>query len=522
MEPFGVAPSAHWRSRPGGQVAVLGAIIAVAAGFAPAIVPLVLLLAVAWALGSVLMGASDARWRVLLVAVEAVGVALLLTLPWVVGTVLAGKASVGIFGLPLAGATSPGWGDVLRFAVGPAARSPLAWLLVVAAALPLLLGRGPRLVWATRLWVLALGSWGLAFAAYRGAMGSFAPSETVVLVPAALAVAACVGLAISAFENDLSESEFGWRQLVSVATLVLVVLGLLPVAAAAAGGRWDLPSQGVEQPLGFLSRPSPSVARVLWLGDPRALPVGGWSVEPGLAFSLTPEDLPDSAQVLTPAGSGPAVVTADAVRLALSGGTVHLGRLLAPVGVRYVVVVDGLAPSLVGSATPSVSAPLPPGVQEDLLQQDDLQVVPGEVGVQVYQVGENMPVTASRGAPLPAVRVWSYPGATDVVGWQPVLGDLGQGQPATGEVPAGTLYAGYAPAGNFALTQNGHGAARRSAFGWAAQYRVAAGRASLSFSRFPFVPLVVLLEMAAWIALAAALVGHRPRSRGASHAAAAR
>ena len=103
------------------------------------------------------------------------------------------------------------------------------------------------------------------------------------------------------------------------------------------------------------------VARVLWLGDPRALPVGGWSVQPGLAYALTPEGLPDSAQVFTPAGPGPAGLVADAVRLAVSGGTVHLGRLLAPAGVRYVVVVDAVAPSMVGTVTPSVSAPPRPG-----------------------------------------------------------------------------------------------------------------------------------------------------------------
>ena len=140
------------------------------------------------------------------------------------------------------------------------------------------------------------------------------------------------------------------------------------------------------------------MARVLWLGDPRALPAGGWSVQPGLAYALTPQALPDSAQVFTPAGPGPASLVADAVRLAVSGGTVHLGRLLAPAGVRYVVVVDGLAPSMVGTVTPSVSAPPPAGLDRDLLQQDDLQVVPGELGVQVFENGEHMPVTAERGA----------------------------------------------------------------------------------------------------------------------------
>ena len=519
VAPYAVEPGPRWRSRPAGQIAILGAVIAAASGFAPAVLPLVVAMALAWAVGSALVGARDSAGRVLVVAAEGVGVALVLAAPWVVGTALAGKASVQIFGLPIAGATAPDWGDVLRFAIGPAARSPIVWLLVVAAALPLVIGRGTRLSWAARLWVTACASWGLAFVASRGDLGSFAPSESVVLAPAALAVAACVGLGISAFENDLSGREFGWRQLVSVAALVFVALGLVPVAAAAAGGRWDLPSQGVEQPLAFLGHPSTTgVGRVLWLGDPRALPAGGWTVQPGLAFALTPQALPDSAQVFTPAGPGPASLVADAVRLAVSGGTVHLGRLLAPAGVRYVVVVDGLAPSMVGSTTPSVSAPPPAGLDRDLLQQDDLQVVPGVLGVQVFENGDHMPVTAERASPLPPVRTWSYPAAAaDVTGWQPVLGALASGGPATGAVSAGTIYAGYAPAGSFCSTSAATPVPQRPAFGWAAQYAVARGQASLSLSQFPYVPLVVLLELAAWVALAAALLG-RPRRAKAQRA----
>ena len=403
IPPFAVEPGPRWRTRPAGQIAILGALIAASSAFAPAIVPLVVVMALAWFVGSALVGARDRAGRVLVVAAEGVGAALVLAAPWVVGTVVAGKASVQIFGLPISGATAPGWGEVLRFAIGPAARSPIAWLLVVAAALPLVIGRGVRLGWAARLWVTALGSWGLAYAASRGDLGSFTPSESVVLVPAGLAVAAGVGLGISAFENDLTGREFGWRQVISVAALVFVALGLVPVAASAAGGRWDLPSQGVEAPLAFLTRPgTTAVARVLWLGDPRALPAGGWTVEPGLAFALTPEHLPDAAQVFTPAGDGPASLVADAVRLAVSGGTVHLGRLLAPAGVRYVVVVDAVAPSMVGTVTPSVAAPPPAGLEADLLEQGDLQVVPGELGIQVFENGEMIPVTAA--ARQPAAR----------------------------------------------------------------------------------------------------------------------
>jgi GT2 family glycosyltransferase len=511
VAPFAVEPGVRWRSRPAGQVVVLGAVIALASGFAPAVVPMVLVAAVAFVLGSVLVGAREPTWRVLVVAVEGVVVAVVLTLPWVIGTALAGKGSVAIFGLPLAGAAVPGWGEVLRFAVGPAARSPIAWLLVLGAALPLVIARGTRLAWAARMWVMALASWGLAYAGSRGDLGSFTPSETVVLAPAALSVAVCIGLGVGAFENDLSGREFGWRQLVSVSALVLVAVGLLPVVGSALSGRWDLPSQGAEQPLAFLAKPGPGVTRVLWLGDPRALPVGGWSVQSGLAYAVTPEDLPDASQVFVPAGPGPADEVAKAVRLALAGGTVHLGRLLAPAGVRYVVVVDALAPSMVGSSPASVSAPPPAGLNEDLLQQDDLQVVPGVLGAQVYENGAAMPVTGTRATALPVQEASGYPSATDVAGWQAVLSGLSQG-PATGAVPPGTLYAGYAPAGSFALTVNGRAMARQPAFGWAAQYAVPAkGQATLSLSQLPLVPIGVLLEVAVWVLLALAVIG-RPRT----------
>jgi hypothetical protein len=247
---------------------------------------------------------------------------------------------------------------------------------------------------------------------------------------------------------------------------------------------------------------------VLWLGDPRALPVGGWPVEPGLAYALTPDTMPDAAQVLTPAGPGPAALVAGAVHLALSGGTVHLGRLLAPAGVRYVVVLEGLAPSTVGSSPASVSAPPPSGLSPSLLEQDDLHVVPGEVGVQVYENDELMPVTAQRAAPLPPVGEWSYPGPADVQGWQSVLG-ASTSPAASGPVEAGTLYAGYAPAGSFKLVKDGRAAVRHPAFGWAAQYPVSKGSATLSLSQFPYVPLGVVLEVAAWAVLAAALWGRR-------------
>ena len=408
VAPYAVEPGPHWRSQPGRARSPSSARSSPSpSGFAPAVVPMVLATAVAWVLGSVLVGAREPTWRVLVVAVEAVVVALVLALPWVVGhRCWPARVRWPSSACPSRAPRAPSWGEVIRFAVGPAARSPIAWLLVAGAALPLVIARGTRLAWAARLWVTGAGLVG----------------------PRLRRVARRPGLLHAVRDRGAGPGGARRRRLRRPRHLRLRERPERPrVRLAPAGQRggarssWRSASSrcwaarsagaGTSRRRASSSRwpsspgPAPGVHRVLWLGDPRALPAGGWSVEPGLAYALTPEELPDSAQVFTPAGPGPADEVANAVRLAVSGGTVHLGRLLAPAGVRYVVVVDALAPSHGGDDPASVSAPPPAGLNTDLLEQDDLQVVPGVLGVQVYENGADMPVTATpRRAPCPSAR----------------------------------------------------------------------------------------------------------------------
>jgi hypothetical protein len=238
-------------------------------------------------------------------------------------------------------------------------------------------------------------------------------------------------------------------------------------------------------------------------------------VAPGLSYALTDQELPDSTDVWTPAGPGPAELASQAVRLAMAGGTIHLGQLLAAQGVRYVVVVGGLAPLESGLAE-SVEAPPPPRLEQALLDQNDLQVVQGVFGVEVFENQEAISLTAQRSQSLPTHAALTWPGPQDVLGWKPVLSALVHHASATGSVSSGTVYAGFAPAGRFALTEQGHTVEPRPAFGWAGQYAVAsAGTATLALHRFPDVPLAVLVELLGWVVLAAALLGWpRRRRRG--------
>ena len=111
---------------------------------------------------------------------------------------------------------------------------------------------------------------------------------------------------------------------------------------------------------------------------------------------------------------------------------------------------------------PSVQAPPPAGLQQALLNQNDLQIVPGTLGVQVFRNAQAIPLTAQRARPLPRTAATSWPGLDDIVGWRPVLSAVADHPGATGAIASGTVYAGYAPAGAFSLTQGGRSVPRQS------------------------------------------------------------
>jgi GT2 family glycosyltransferase len=523
LAPYSVAPDGADRwTRVVRPVLALGVIEAVAVALAPAVAPATLVCALGIVAGSVLVGGWRGAVRALAGAVAAIVVALVLLAPWVIGTLAAGHQAVGVFGLTSAPWSAPSFADLVRFAVGPVGASPLSWLLIAAAVLPLLIGRQLRLAWAGRLWMVALMSWVLAWAVGRGWTAPFSPSVTVVLVPAAVAMAACVGLGVAAFEADLSGYRFGWRQLVSAAAVAALVIGMIPVVVDARGGRWGLPGTGYADALSFLSAaPAGSGQatvggyRVLWLGDPRALPIGGWSVDPGLAYATSENGTPNALDLWAPAGSGPASTLARAVTLAQDGRTVHLGRLLAPSGVRYVVVVESTAPQVPGVQSPP-TYPAAPGLIGALSAQQDLAPVGGgpQSGFFVYLNTDALteraarlsgPVTTGAGAPSA-----TWPTAADLAGWHPVLpGPAGRGA-FSGLVPAGTVYAAYAPGGRVSLRVGGRTMRSTPAFGWAAQFpHQPGGSATLWVAGSLLVPLSVVVQIIVWVIVAALLVGRR-------------
>ena len=303
-----------------------------------------------------------------------------------------------------------------------------------------------------------------------------------------MAVAAAIGLGVAAFEEDLRSARFGWRHLLSVVAIGAFVLGAIPTLVSAVPGRWDLPVNDFSQSVTWMASKTTSGAfRVLWLGDAsRSQPglvgggrraglrhLGGW--EPRRALAVERRRLP-----------GPPPRLASAVNLAQAGRTDRLGTMLAPAGVRYVVLLTSLAPEIQGEQSPA-EYPVPADLTAALSRQLDLEPVVSGTGITVYANAAWLPeralvpagrslATADTGRASLFARVHANPASPLIPAAVPVLPGPAAARSYRGSLVRGTLLTALAPAGRWSLVEaNGARAARDSAFGWAGRYAVTVG-----------------------------------------------
>src|SRR5207237_1806542 len=174
--------------RRGPLVLRLGLLLAVAGAFVPALFVVILIVALGLVLGSLLVGGAGRALRSAAVAGGAVLLGAALLFPWTLQFVLPGREWASLAGAAPNPAHAPGFGALLRFHVGPIGGVPLGWAFVVAAAPALLVGRGWRLAWTVRLWVVALVCIAAAWAAGRGWAFSGIQLRDALLAPAAMAL----------------------------------------------------------------------------------------------------------------------------------------------------------------------------------------------------------------------------------------------------------------------------------------------------------------------------------------------
>jgi hypothetical protein len=305
----------------------------------------------------------------------------------------------------------------------------------------------------------------------------------VLLASAAAAIAMAVALGVLAFAADLPGYSFGVRQVVTVAAAVGVALGALPVVAAAAGGRWRMPTTDDASLLAWMPAEQESGAfRVLWVGSPDTLPLPGWPLTQGVAYATSRNGPPDATDLWPPPSSeGATRLLARSLNIARVGRTTQLGHLLAPMGVRYIALPRRAAPGSTGAVTSP-----PADVSMALQDQLDLRQVPSDPSILMY---ENVAWAPTRAIVPPAVvdatrstRPESA-GSVELGGADPALQQVHGPQSFSGPLSAGNevLFAESATS-RWTLTAGGKNLTRHVAFGWANSYTVGAdGNGALQY-----------------------------------------
>lgn len=510
----GVAPYALEPGAPGRLRAIAGAAITLAlmAAVAPFVIVLVPMVLIGWILGGWVLGQGDGSLRLVVAAFVSACIAALLHFPQVgsalsgnLWEMIAGSAS-GYPGSDVGGlATDVSTGltvsQILTLQSGPHGGGIFGWGLLVLAALGLVLAQGDRLVWAIRGWIIALLCITVAWVGERNLFTASLPQIEVLLAPAAFGLATAAVMAIIAIERDLHSHRFGFRQALPGLAALALVGTMASLFAGSLHGRWEMPRAGYETALRFFDGDDPYQARVLWIGDDQVLPVGGWSYSDS-TMAITQARVPTLRElwpVQDAAGNAEIEATMD---LALNGGTNRLGRLLAPYGVRWVVIIEDRAPAPFGSTQFSIPARTEIGLSEQL----DLIRIDVRDGLTVYRNAAFVPVVATldigAGSDVPTPRDPALAAnRLDVVGGTNFTG-LGNGE-FTGTVATGTeVHAAFPLSENWDLEAAGSGTLRSPSFGWGNSFPIASdGVAELNYTTPLLHRAVVGVQLALWALL---------------------
>jgi GT2 family glycosyltransferase len=487
------------------RVLPLALLLATAGVFVPQILVVTIAAALSLTLGSFLAGSlaseTPARGQTLLVAVLGSALALALLTPGL------GSSASGL----AAAWDSPAVSSSVAFLeyLYLDSMSGVSYLTVglLIAGLPgLLIGRDWRFRLSVKLWSIVVGLAVFSWSSSQGWIVDFNPDPMVVLSLAGAAVALNAAVGIHALGTDLRAYKFGWRQLVPIVAVAGVVVSLVPVAQLAGNGSWGLPSLSTTQLLSWMDAGDDEASyRVLWLGDSNALP--------GTA-RIFDEDLSAAVAVNRPAPTGPGEPIsggraedglARAVTQARERNTVSLGGLLAPYGVRYIVV-----PNATGTVDGGgQSFPPPPDVVPAFNSQLDLVSVETDRSLAVYENTSWLPMRASLSpeATLAARTDITADGRDALITFdtsesEPVL-RRGDERSGYGRVEEGEVFLGERGGRTWSLEVNGVEVPQQDAFGWASAFAVPeAGEGVLRYSPPPFIPAIQVLVISGWLLVA--------------------
>jgi hypothetical protein len=486
-------------------IAFAALVLALTAAFVPVAIALFLASALVVALATVLVGGS---WRVAawmtVCAVSAAVLALVLNLPWALEWTWD-----DVTGARPAGASGRSTAELATLAPDSIRFGFLALALYVPVLAALAITRSWRLTWSARGAGLVVGFGTLMLFADRGALDFPTPRNALLSAPIALGLALNAAALAGGFASDVLSRGFGWRQPVGILGHAAIVVGVVPAVLAIGDGAWDTPDTPMTT---FLSSqlpldPQAGDYRVLYVGDPRVLPVPGREYAPGIAFAVVDAGDFDFTDRFTVPHTPADDAVEQALQLVADGSTLRAGRLLAPHGIRYVVVpeTDGV------NSTAENPIPVPEGLVPALQNQLDIGSVPGPPAIEVFVNEAWIPVGAQlSGATAEASKLAGADALVraDLSNATPAMIGADAWPAASDDVAPGVLHLAIPYDARLHLTVNGQDLASRPSFGVETAFDVGApGAAVLSYEREASRSLWLAVQAVLWIAVLAVGVG---------------
>ena len=419
---------------------------------------------------------------------------------------------------------------VLTFDLGRSAFAPAVAVLYGVLVVAVLVARDARFVWAAR----AAGICGVAaiFAITSDAHGFGFKLPEVSVISSFLAMGLAIGamVVLEAFDFDVKGERFGWRQpLVALAGLALLI-PVFPLIVNSSGGRWNQPTSSTATLLEQLSKdPDQGDYRVLYLGSADLLPAAPRVIRVAnrhsddsgnLAYAVTDDGIATVSSQWAPSVTSAVKTLENALVHLVDGDTPRVGRLLAPLGVRYVVVprIDG------ARSTRNAPLNLPTGLLDALRVQLDLRRQYESADLMIYENVAWVPTVAQlskSGADASTSAGMDALVLTDLRGATPAKSGFVAGR-ATQRltVSPGVVSVAVPPSERWTLSVDGRRLRSRPAFGAVTGFDIPEGvnpesRATLRFDR-PFLQVAfVLIQFSLWAIAVFVSSGLRLRRRRA-------
>ena len=310
---FSLAPfPASWASRIG-RIAGLAVIAGISAMFAPLTLAVPVVALLVWAILNLTDGTA---WRAFGISLIGAILAVPVLFPWL------------------------GAADLYRFVTDGEAY----WAIPIVTATMVVVAAAAALVAAPQRLALVAG-WG-AIAAAAGTLlarsagyGAGREIETASLAVVSLGIGLIVGPSFEAITRVREVG--GWRRIVAGVSVAAAVFLVAASMVTILGGRAGYPGDEYRDAFTFsAARPGdPTASRILVLGAPGNLP-GDDRLVGGAAYRLVSAPMPESWEAHLHTARVGDDALAKALTVVIDGETKRAGELLAPFGIRWIVIIS--------------------------------------------------------------------------------------------------------------------------------------------------------------------------------------